>query len=107
MIARLLTFALSFPGAHEDRPWGDTVAKVDGKIFAFLGEKTITLKLPASADAALAVPDARPTAYGLGKAGWVTFPLAGAPPEPVLRDWVDESYRAVAKKRRVAELDAR
>jgi predicted DNA-binding protein (MmcQ/YjbR family) len=107
----LRTFALTFPGAHEDFPWGDCVVKVDGKIFAFLGEDEspnlrMTLKLPSSRDAALGVPDAMPTGYGLGKAGWVTFPLSGTlPPVEVLREWIEESYRAVARKTRIAEFD--
>lgn len=98
--------ALAFPGAWEDHPWGETVIKVAKKIFAFAGETTITLKLPEANDAALSVPGAVPTGYGLGKAGWVTIPLAGAPPLYVLCDWLDESYRAVAPKKLIAQLDA-
>jgi predicted DNA-binding protein (MmcQ/YjbR family) len=30
-------FALGLPGAHEDFPWGGSVAKVRGKVFVFLG----------------------------------------------------------------------
>ena len=29
--------ALSYPDAYEDHPWGDTVFKVAGKIFLFMG----------------------------------------------------------------------
>ncbi len=109
----LNAFALGLPGAYEDFPWGERVAKVDKKVFAFLGaddgpEFSITLKLPLSREAALSIRDAKPTAYGLGKAGWVTFPLAGGlPPLEMLEEWVEESYRAVVRKTRIAELDAR
>ena len=49
---------------------------------------------------------AEPTGYGLGRAGWVTVPLrAPGVSIGVLRDWVEESYRIVAPKRLVAELD--
>ena len=40
------------------------------------------------------------------QAGWVTVPVSGLP-AATLRDWVEESYRVVAPKRLVAELDAR
>ena len=42
----------------------------------------------------------------LGKAGWVTVPVSGLASE-TLREWVEESYRIVAPKRLVAELDGR
>ena len=48
----------------------------------------------------------RSVGYGLGRAGWVTVPLLRTtPPLGVLKDWVEESYRRVAPKRLVTELD--
>ncbi|MEV7907885.1 MmcQ/YjbR family DNA-binding protein [Streptomyces anulatus] len=111
----LREFALDLPEAYEDHPWGETVVKVNKKIFVFLGIEEPTekwsphvgVKLPQSNGHALAVEGVRPSGYGLGKAGWVTIPLLGALPETeVLLDWVEESYRAVAPKRLVAGLDA-
>jgi predicted DNA-binding protein (MmcQ/YjbR family) len=110
---RLLAFALKLPEAYEDHPWGDeAVAKVNGKIFVFFGagEGTariaIAVKLHESLDQALDVPGAAPTGYGLGRAGWVTVPLLETTPPPsVLRDWIEESFRRVAPRRLVAELD--
>jgi len=96
-----------------DHPWGDTVLKVGKKIFLFAGadgnpESGIGVKLAESHAQALAAPGAAPSGYGLGKAGWVQIPLGrGAPAVGVLEDWVEESYRLVAPKRCVAELDAR
>ena len=108
---RLLKLALTYPGASEEFPWGERVVKVDGKSFVFLGDaedaKNVTMKLPQSHAAALGLPGAVPTGYGLGKSGWVTIPLASKIPLDVFAEWLDESYRAVAKKRRVAELDTR
>jgi predicted DNA-binding protein (MmcQ/YjbR family) len=111
----LLAFALGLPGAYEDHPWGDeAVAKVNGKIFVFFGagEGTetiaIAVKLDESLEQALMAPGASPTGYGLGRAGWVTIPLTSAtPPLAVLKDWVEESYRRVAPKRLVTDLEAR
>ena len=31
-------FALGMPGAIEDFPWGESVAKVNKKVFVFLGD---------------------------------------------------------------------
>ena len=107
----MLAFALSFPDATPDRPWGEDVVKVRGKIFVFAGpagSKRMSVKLAESHAHALAIEGAAPTGYGLGKAGWVTVPLrAPGVSIDVLRDWVEESYRIVAPKRLVAELEAR
>ncbi|MDH4177254.1 MAG: MmcQ/YjbR family DNA-binding protein [Thermoleophilia bacterium] len=106
-------FALSLPEAVEDFPWGESVAKVRGKVFVFLGGSSaeggrITVKLVESHAHALSVEGAEPTRYGLGRSGWVTVPLESAEVAvDVLRDWVEESYRIVAPKRLVAELDRR
>ena len=107
--ADLEAFALQLPGAFSDMPWeGDQVAKVGKKIFVFFGagEGSISVKLPESAGHALSIPGAVPTSYGLGRHGWVTVPTHDTPTE-LLLDWIEESYRAVATKRLVAELDAR
>ena len=106
-------FALTFPGAFEDHPWGESVVKVEKKIFVFLGtdgseSPSMIVKLGESQEQALMVPGAEPTGYGLGRAGWVTVPFrASTPPLPVLKDWVEESYRRVAPKRLVEEYEGR
>ncbi|MET7285274.1 MmcQ/YjbR family DNA-binding protein [Streptomyces sp. NPDC005573] len=109
-------FALSLPGAAEEFPWGGTVAKAGRKVFVFLGVTDgshplgLTVKLVDEAPHAhaLSVPGAAPARYGLGRAGWVSVPLAdrGAPAAGVLCDWIEESYRAVVPRRLAAELDA-
>jgi len=112
--ARLLRQALELPDAWEDHPWGDTVVKVNKKIFTFIGTgadpeypPSVTVKLGESHEQAMQVEGAEATGYGLGRAGWVTLKLATAPPVDVLEDWIEESYRIVALKRQVAALDAR
>ena len=108
----LRAFALGFPEAYEEFPWGERVAKVNGKVFVFLGMDGDTLglsvKLPQSGMLALGLPFASPTGYGLGKAGWVTAKFAKREKAPVdlLRSWIEESYRAVAPKKLVATLSA-
>ena len=106
----LRTFALGYPGAHEEFPWGERVVKVKGKVFVFLGREDdglgLSVKLPQSRLMALGLPFASPTAYGLGKSGWVTvqFGPREKPPMDLMRAWIDESYRAVAPKKLVASL---
>ena len=81
---------------------GERTIKVRGKIFAFLsedGEKLyLTVKLPQSSDAALGLPFTSPTRYRLGRSGWVSarFPKGSAIPLDMFRDWIEESYCAVA-----------
>ena len=106
----LRAFALEFPEAFEDTPWDTApVSKVRKKIFVFFGTDDspgIAVKLPESAELALNAPGATPTGYGLGRHGWVSVPLGpDAPPDELLRDWVEESYRAVAPKTLVRRLD--
>jgi predicted DNA-binding protein (MmcQ/YjbR family) len=108
-----LEFALGLPEAYEDHPWDEDVAKVNKKVFVFLGHEGsadlgMSVKLRDSHEQALSVVGAGPTGYGLGRAGWVDIPFRETtPPLDVLRDWVEESYRIVAPKRLVAELDGR
>ena len=106
----LRKFALSYPEATEDMPWGHHAIRVKGKSFLFLAADaetfSLSAKLPSSGGVALELPFASPTEYGLGRSGWVTarFPRGARVPLDVLRLWVDESYRAIAPKRLVARL---
>ena len=110
--AALSDAACALPETHLDFPWGERVVKVRGKVFVFLGADEpgasagLSLKLRDSHEEAMATPGARPTAYGLGKAGWVSIPIsAESPPLHALERWLVESYRVVAPKRLSAQLD--
>src|SRR5881396_767329 len=108
--ADLRKFALAYPEAYEEFPWGHRAIKVRGKAFVFqsLEDKRLglTVKLPLTGPAALMMPFTEPTRYGLGKSGWVTarFGSGDGIPLDLLRSWVDESYRAIAPKKLVARL---
>jgi predicted DNA-binding protein (MmcQ/YjbR family) len=111
---RVLAFALALPGAWEDHPWDEVVAKVGKRVFVFLGSEDnpeglgMSVKLLESHEEAVGAPGAAPTGYGLGRSGWVTVSFGPtSPPIGVLTDWVEESYRLVAPNRLVAELDER
>lgn len=108
---RIAAAAAKYPGATLEHPWGENVYKVNGKVFVFLGTDAddlgLSVKLPHSADAALMLPFASPTAYGLGKAGWISakFERGQDVPEGLLLEWLNESYRAIAPKKLLKELD--
>ena len=107
----LRKIALAYPGAVEEFPWGERVIKVAKKIFVFMGvhEKrlSVTTKLPKSGEMALLMPFASPTGYNLGKSGWVSarFERATDVPLDLLVEWIDESYRAIAPRKLLQELD--
>jgi predicted DNA-binding protein (MmcQ/YjbR family) len=116
LVARLRKFALSLPEAHEEFPWGESVAKVGRKVFVFLGREpdpetgyTFSVKLPSSGDYALSLPFTAPTGYGLGSSGWVTVRLKSTRTmkRGVLEAWIEESYRAVAPKKLSARIPER
>ena len=109
-------FALSFPKAFEDFPWGVPVVKVATgskwpRLFLWLGARdadthAVYLKLTASYEQAVAIAGAFPTTTsGVGQWGRLTVPLPVEDDE-LLFDWVDESYRNIAPKRFLAALDA-
>ena len=107
--SQLRNYALDYPEAHEDFPWGERAIKVRGKGFIFMratkDELTLSVKLPQSRDIAIDLPFTEPTHYGMGKYGWVTAHVKPKDaPIDLLKAWIDESYRAVAPKRLVKEL---
>lgn len=112
-ITALRRAALAYPETREDHPWGECAFKVKEKVFLFLfegdGRLALTMKLPKSRDFALLLPFAKPTGYGLGKSGWVTctFEPKEPIPLPMMLDWLDESFRAVAPKKLSAEVPTR
>jgi predicted DNA-binding protein (MmcQ/YjbR family) len=114
-IAQLRAWGLArYPGASLKSPWpGHADLAVKDKTFAYLStedepEPGLSCKLPHSSDVALLLPFASPTGYGLGKSGWVTatFKPNDAVPLDLMKEWIDESYRAQAPKKLIAGLAA-
>jgi predicted DNA-binding protein (MmcQ/YjbR family) len=99
----LLAYCLAKPGAWRDEPWdGDVVAKVGGKIFAFLGSGDgggLGLKCGASRDQAdewlARYPEDASVMPYIGRSGWNTLRAQGAIPADELREAIDASYDAV------------
>jgi predicted DNA-binding protein (MmcQ/YjbR family) len=112
-LADLRKASLSYPESTEDFPWGHSAFKVKGKAFLFTylnedeGFLSLSVKLPVTGRMALMLPFATPTGYGLGKSGWVTsrFNAGDEVPTEMLMEWVDESFRAIAPKRVIAQLE--
>lgn len=111
----MLVYCLAKPGAWRDEPWeDDTVAKVDEKIFAFLGEKAVGVKCGDDRDEAdewlQRFPDDASVMAYIGRSGWNTLKFNGAIPDGEIRKAVDESYLRVveklARKRRPEGWDA-
>jgi predicted DNA-binding protein (MmcQ/YjbR family) len=104
--AEMLAYCLAKPGARQDEPWeGDVVAKVGGKIFAFLGSDdaaTIGLKCGQTREVAnewlARYPhDTSIMAY-IGRSGWNSLRIGGAIPDDEILEAVDASYDAVVAK---------
>ena len=99
----LVAYCLAKPGAVPDEPWeGDQVAKVGGKIFAFLGEGALGVKCGRDADEAAELRQRYPEhasvmAY-IGRHGWNTVTVDGTVPDDELIELVDASYDAVVAK---------
>jgi predicted DNA-binding protein (MmcQ/YjbR family) len=102
----LHAYCLSKPGAVRDEPWeGDTVAKVGGKIFAFVGSPegaSVGVKCGVGREDAdewlLHYPDDAAAMAYIGRFGWNTLRYGGAIPDPEILEAVDESYAAVVAK---------
>ncbi len=101
-----------YPGSHLKSPWPEHLdLAVNDKTFAYVSTDGkpfgISCKLPHSQAEVLMLENCEPAGYGLGKSGWVaaSFPDDDLPPIEMIEEWIDESYRAQAPKRLIAELD--
>jgi predicted DNA-binding protein (MmcQ/YjbR family) len=99
----LVAYCLAKPGATPDEPWeGSLVAKVGGKIFAFLGTGGLGVKCGRDADEAAELRHRYPGAASvmpyIGRHGWNTVAVDGTVPDDELLEVVDDSYAAVVAK---------
>ena len=106
---KLRDHALGLPETTEAFPWGESAFKVKGKTFVFMradpADLSFSVKPGKSRKRALALPGSEPTHYGLGAKGWVTLRPTAKTSLDVLLALVDESYRAIAPKRVLDQLD--
>ncbi len=110
-LERLRKICLALPGATEKVAWGDPTWRVGDRIFAMQkgnyegGRPSVWLKAAAGAQAVLV--DADPERFFVpgyvGHKGWIGIYLDGARVDwKMVRALIEESYRLVAPKRKVA-----
>ena len=110
---KLISIATALPGAVEDRPWGSVHCKVGGKIFVGWGrhddgEMSVGFKTHKVLQSMLVASDPRFTvAAYVGKHGWVDMKPGKKPNWAEVEQFIEDSYRMIAPKRLVKELEAR
>lgn len=106
----LRELALAFPEtdegvACEGTPLERRTIRVKKKAFLFLGAEDALLKLHDSLPEAEALAAREPERYKPGAHGWVSIKWHGKkPPIPLLRRWIEESYRLIAPKKLAQSL---
>ncbi|RYD53676.1 MAG: MmcQ/YjbR family DNA-binding protein [Sphingobacteriales bacterium] len=97
----LREYCLSLPGTAEKMPFGETtlVFTVADKLFCLTDlEMFESMNLKCDPETALLLreryADVLP-GYHMNKRHWNTVLLTGAVPDPLLRDWIEDSYRLV------------
>ena len=101
--------ALAYPEAREAVAPGERVILVRNRPFLLLrgegGQWGLSARLPQSREV-LRLPFAEPVRYRLGKSDWVAarFGPTDEAPLELLWEWIDESYRATAPKRLLADI---
>ena len=111
--AAVRAHAAALPEAWEDHPWGESVYKVGKKVFVFFGVPDgdvglrLTVKLRNAHEEAMAFEWVTPAGYGLDRGGWVSCVAPDDVPLEMITGWIEESYRIVAPKALVAQLDQR
>jgi predicted DNA-binding protein (MmcQ/YjbR family) len=100
----LLKYCLAKPGAAPDEPWeGDVVAKVGGKIFAFVGDGSrVGLKCGRDRDDAdeliARFPDDITGMAYIGRFGWNSVRVGAGVPDDEVFELIDASYNAIVAK---------
>jgi predicted DNA-binding protein (MmcQ/YjbR family) len=91
------------PDAVEDHPWGETVFKIRGRVFAFLGRgdsSGVTVKAPPEdIDLLLAQPSITKARY-VGRYGWVSVKIENDEMLKLALGLIDDSYDLISKPRR-------
>jgi predicted DNA-binding protein (MmcQ/YjbR family) len=109
---RLLAIVKRLPEAVEDWPWGSIHCKVAGKIFVGWGRDDdgimcMGIRTSLALQAMLVASDPRFTiAKYVGKYGGIDMRLGKKPDWAEVEQFIVDSYRIIAPKRLVKQLDA-
>jgi predicted DNA-binding protein (MmcQ/YjbR family) len=99
-------YAAAKPLAKEDHPWGETVFKIGGKVFVFLGTPDhpgVGLKAdPEELDSLLSLPFIKRSPY-IGRYGWVRVTVENEDALDVALRLIDQSYDLIAVKAKGAK----
>lgn len=104
LMAQLRDAAMSHPEVSEGiacagTPIESRTLKVGRSAFVFLRSGQARLKLADSLPEAIRLQELEPGHYQVGSKGWVkvNWSVEHTPPLPVLKGWIAESYRLMAK----------
>ena len=109
--AQIRELALGYPATSEGTSCNKAAFKAGTKSFVFLGETddgwNLMVKLSDALSEAELLAEQEPDNYSVGKHGWTTlrFDDGKGPAKKLLKAWIDESFRLLAPKKLVAELD--
>ena len=109
---RLLKMTLALPGAVEEWPWGSIHCKVGGKIFVGWsrgedGEMILGVRTDKVLQSMLVGSDPRfSVAKYTGKYGGIDLVMGKKPNWDEVENFIVESYRLIAPKKLIRELDA-
>lgn len=116
VIERVRTICLAFPGASEKDSWGNPTFRTGGRIFVWAmtleddegrAIRFVTLKA-ADGDQESLAAEGHPffSPNSSGRKGWIGVLLDDDTDWAELRELIEDSFREIAAKRRIAELDA-
>lgn len=103
-IETLREYCISKPGAEETQPFGpdNLVYKVKGKMFLLVGidENPLRFNVKCDPDKAIELREEYPCVlpgYHMNKKHWNTIVVDGSVTTKQLKEWIDWSYKLVAK----------
>ena len=104
IFSRIRSYCLAKEGAVEEYPWGDTVWKVKGKLFAggHQDHAQFTVKATPADQTLLIQHPAISVAQYVGRFGWVTIHVTDEPTLHLAMELIDDSYASLAGKKKAA-----